>query len=479
MPWSVPVPVKRSTFVSLHAKHRECNVEVDLGAIRAFASTHTHTIPETRLLYSDLQKSIDTNVPGRLGSGRSGFYRNWYLKGMGRTLLASNWNRAADIYHNSGHLLPSAAIREYLTSVYLRAKKGVRSIVPCEGILFRPIDKSLDNYVVQVFGRGDTKGLEIDKRFQAITVKRDGFIRISNLSWLLDRIGVDLIDRESFQSLLGFFGLLHSAFTGSATLTNAITPADLVRAIDQAVDAGVRNFRTYFAAGIYWGSFHNNFTADGRFLDLEVPQILGRPFVGSVLWGRPSKRRVPFSPKLPLVGTELIFFLKEMRLFVKFLEHRLAFLLAMKGHRWRKSELEFTEELVLLLGRHFGKNHLVNSKAAVCEVLHDTFARHFSPTPSESRQLKLMLSSYLGHFLDRPVRGRPQFKMDYIEPSLARSEPSRVPMYLCPEFLIPTVDLSMGEFLGREITRIEAIKDLDRLLHELSRLGEKLAGMAT
>ena len=45
-----------------------------------------------------------------------------YLKGMGRTSLAANWSDAEDRCHHSGHMLPSAAAREYLVS---RALEGL------------------------------------------------------------------------------------------------------------------------------------------------------------------------------------------------------------------------------------------------------------------------------------------------------------------------------------------------------------------
>ena len=140
----MPVPVRRSDFVALRRRHDPLNVEVDLGAIEAFSTTARRLPPED-LLYCDLQAGPDAHRL-RLGSGRSGFYRGWYLKGIGRTPLAGNWNLPAERLHNSGALLASAAIRERVASLYLEAAGAGGSIVPCEGLLIRPLPRALRGF---------------------------------------------------------------------------------------------------------------------------------------------------------------------------------------------------------------------------------------------------------------------------------------------------------------------------------------------
>ncbi|HEX9943664.1 MAG TPA: hypothetical protein VGG03_16765, partial [Thermoanaerobaculia bacterium] len=112
-PWQVPVPLRRSDFVPFDRRHARLNVEVDLAAIATFSSTR-RCVPPEDLLYCDLQVDPDASWPRRLGSGRSGFHRGWYLKGIGRTPLAANWNLPLERVHNSGFLLASAAIREHV-----------------------------------------------------------------------------------------------------------------------------------------------------------------------------------------------------------------------------------------------------------------------------------------------------------------------------------------------------------------------------
>src|SRR3954467_2453467 len=128
-PWNVPVRVEAASFVPLYAVHAELNVRT--ASSPAFDS---RVQPRARheLLYADLQTPLYSHVSGRLGSGRSGFYRGWYLKGIGPTPLAANWNRG-DHLHSSGHLAASAAIREYIASLYVARQGSADTIVPCDG----------------------------------------------------------------------------------------------------------------------------------------------------------------------------------------------------------------------------------------------------------------------------------------------------------------------------------------------------------
>src|SRR5580765_2762665 len=87
LPWSVPVPVRKSDFVPLYGKHADCNVEAFLGGISPYGAT-LRPIDADDLLVCDLQCTPDVSFHGRLGSGRAGVYRNKYLKGVGRTTLA-------------------------------------------------------------------------------------------------------------------------------------------------------------------------------------------------------------------------------------------------------------------------------------------------------------------------------------------------------------------------------------------------------
>ncbi len=81
-PWIVASPVRPSRFVPQREEHAIYNVETDLGALGAFGGLIEKPDLET-LLFSDLQTQTGFHEPGRLGSGRTGFYRGAYLKGWG------------------------------------------------------------------------------------------------------------------------------------------------------------------------------------------------------------------------------------------------------------------------------------------------------------------------------------------------------------------------------------------------------------
>ena len=114
LPWYVPTPVRPSSFVSVYRRHDYCNVECDLGRIRAFDAVMSAR--HDPVAYADLQSNPDGQGRGRLGSGRAALFRGHYLKGIGRTALAGNWNSTADVDHHTGHLLASGGIREFLVS---------------------------------------------------------------------------------------------------------------------------------------------------------------------------------------------------------------------------------------------------------------------------------------------------------------------------------------------------------------------------
>jgi hypothetical protein len=311
--WTVPIPVKRSQFAAMDPSHDRYNVETDLAAIGAFSLTANP--PAEDALYADLQTLPRGNVWRRLGSGRAGFYQGAYLKGMGRTSLAGNWADAEDRYHSSGHLLPSAAVREYLVSRALAALDEDAAIVPCTGLLVRELDAPIDSFLHAMLPEAEGRFADIDRRMQAITVKKADFARFSNFVWALDHIGRrDEIADVMFRVHATLLPPGARPDTGASSSPEAIAAA-LASAIERAVDG----FASYARAGVFWGSFTNNFTADGRFLDLEVPMALLQPFFGIVGEGERGLSR-------DWAGLEVLSYLRQAAAFVTWLVDRLSFL---------------------------------------------------------------------------------------------------------------------------------------------------------
>lgn len=357
--WSVPVPVRRSTFVARDPAHEALNVEVDLAAIEAFGLRGRAAHGE--LLYSDLQSNADGNVNRRLGSGRAGFYRGAYLKGLGRTTLAGNW-LDDDQYHATGHMQASAAARERLISRYVVAGGAGATINPCEGVLVRALpDPDLD------FLRGllgpDHPPFAVDLRLQAISIKPGGFARLSNFLWAIDHHGVEPT------WLVDYLGALAAALgpVGAPAPTAAeLDPEAIAGRFAAAFERGLASFDAYRRLGVLWGSFHNNVTADGRFLDLEVPTVLGGPALGKPVPRGVDPRRARWT------GLDAGKYVTQFRAFLAAFRARLA-LLAEYG--FTGGAAEFLRELDRALATAFPPGHLVFDRAALAAYLVDSVAQ--------------------------------------------------------------------------------------------------------
>src|SRR5688572_30537518 len=181
LPFVCPVPVREVPMVSLHREHAELAVRTDLEAVGGHGRTDREPV---QLLFADFQLAAWSNSVRRLGAGRAGFYRGHYLKGIGRTPLAANWNDPEHFYHASGHLFPTAAVREYLTTVYMEARGLSRRLVPCTGLLLSKLEPTLEQQLATALGEGLRHLAPIDRALQAVSVKPAGFARASNFLWL-------------------------------------------------------------------------------------------------------------------------------------------------------------------------------------------------------------------------------------------------------------------------------------------------------
>ncbi len=324
--WSVPVPVRSSTFTPSAGDYARYNVEVDLARIVPFGFVRTRPV-DPQLLLADLQCNADGNANRRLGSGRSGYFQGKYLKGIGRTPLAANWT-SADRYHSSGHLLPSAATREFVVSALLKAAGAASCINGCEAVLVRELPDLDEDWLVDL--RGPTHSLcEADRRLQAITVKDGAFARPSNFLWAIDHFGTEPNwVSDYFLSVRRSLGGEGAENLGESD----VTPQGLVVALAEAIERGLSSYTEFRSVGLHWGSVHNNFTADGRFLDLEVPLVIGQPFLGWVgLCGQDPRAGYWF-------GLEVLSYARQMGDFVRSYRERLR---GLPPHRFSDLELEF------------------------------------------------------------------------------------------------------------------------------------------
>ncbi len=277
-PWSFPVPVKPGNFEGLCKEDQIFNVVTNLSALDSPRSLSKSQ--KNEFLYSDCQTPYAATAL-RWGAGRSGFYKNKYLKGVGLTPLAANWN-SPDLLHSSGVLPAYSGIFELLISDYL-SKNGLKeTIVPCETILFAENQKDYVDALITFENLQDTKPASINRKIRAITVKPSNFIRPSNIIWLLSQSILERPIDESY-SLPAFFKILYQGCRGDFSYApDEISIEAICNELENAFKRCLLNFEKFLLIGLDWVNYHNNFSLDGRFIDLETPVLFGKPFCGCI-----------------------------------------------------------------------------------------------------------------------------------------------------------------------------------------------------
>ncbi|NNL84684.1 MAG: hypothetical protein HKP27_03480 [Myxococcales bacterium] len=140
------------------------------------------------------------------------------------------------------------------------------------------------------------------------------------------------------------------------------SPENLARAFLASVDRGLENFRLYFRSGAYWGSYHNNFTADGRFLDLELPLLIGVPFFGQIEDSTPIE-----DESIPeWIGTQVFTYVAQVRRFVAAFQVRLRFL-ANNVFRGNVRSTEYLSALNRAFDEEGPQNHPIRDSGALLE----------------------------------------------------------------------------------------------------------------
>lgn len=372
------MPVRRSTFEAPSAECARYNIEVDLAQIGTFGFARGRP-PQAELLLADLQCNADGHVRHRLGSGRSGYYAGKYLKGIGRTSLAANWS-GSDRYHASGHLLASAAARESLISTVLEAGGGGDTINACEAVLVRELTDRDTSWLAEL--RGGYGVSAADLRLQAITIKDGRFARLSNFLWALDHF--EVVPTWVPDYLLAVRRGLSAPQDGPRA--EDVTPRDIAEAFAASVDRGWNNFAVYRRLGIDWGSYHNNFTADGRFLDLEVPLVFGQPVVGWI-------SRVGSDLRMgKWIGIDAGSYVRQVRDFIATFRARLQVL---PLHRFEEAPGEFIRELAVELDELFGPEHLVFDPGRLADELVCTLSAELELSSAGRRDLAVVVEDSL------------------------------------------------------------------------------------
>lgn len=459
LPWNMPVPVRpAASYLPLLPEHASLGVVTDLGSIGSFGITTDPTWAEG-LAAADMQTNLDVNAPGRLGSGRAVFYRGKYLKGVGRTPLAANWADPNDVYHHTGHLLPSAAGREFIVSLVARCLGCGDAIVPCEGVLIDKLDPRLHGLPEALRSKLPDQYRELrlqaaDQALQAITVKPGQFARLSNLTWYWNT----LIHATKDSFVVTAARLSHAAFTGFRNVPDAgLSPPVVVGALETAIRQGVANCLTFIAKGIFWGSFHNNFTADGRFLDLELPTLTGGNFLGVAMVRGDKLQTGQWSAQHLNVGTEVFRYIGESRLFIRYWENRLRWL-AEWGSYLGSGERQFLLGLADCLHDTFTPDSLAFSRELVLDHLVGFFRERLALGTAEVQPLEQLLGeAYEVCFHD--AEPQHQWNFERLEIDMPDVEPGLQLHLYYPSFLAGVQNRPLGrwqEEIGQTLRRIDS-----------------------
>lgn len=432
------------------------NIEVALDRISPFAFTRERSSGD--LLYCDYHIELDGNWSGRLGSGRGGVYRHHYVKGVGRTLTAANWNEPRDRYHGSGHLSIGSALRERLITEVLRLRGLRATIVPCEGVLVRSL-RTLEARAVRA---GATSSIArctpADACMAALTVKPANFARIGNVVFALDYF-------DPTPQALGrlFLQIERYLRAPGERRPSDGAPRAIVEALDAAFHRCFAHFQAFGRIGLLWVTTAGNVTLDGRVLDLETPHFFGTPFVGR----RVRCRAGDFDTTLPL-GFEELGCAGTWRRFLDWLATRLEWL-ATAGVVAQPEARTFLRELSRGVRARFSQRHLVHNDAALEASAISNLDAVWNLSPRDRQRLKAFARDALRRSVyGDPITTRSFTRWRRLDPGPA--PPTPTPFYFEAPAFLPCGVAPDGSRFAADLASLSAETEPRRLLGRLRRL---------
>nr|MCH9683835.1 hypothetical protein [Deltaproteobacteria bacterium] len=310
-----------------------------------------------------------------------------------------------------------------------------------------------------------------DRVLQAISIKAGDFARLSNFIWLASFTRPRAENVAEFAYRLAMYARPPEAELPPA---NELSPTTVVHAVREAVERGVRNFIRHFELGIYWGSYFNNFTIDGRFLDLEVPLVHGHPFVGKLCdHSTPRLRRAPERADGTLLGVELFDFIHHVRASVQALRALLGMRQAMARDALAR---QFLAGLVDELDTQLGPDHLLHSRTGLCALVTDALV---ACGGHRSRVQAAVEYEYDALFADSQGEA-PALGLQQMPGTLAPPEPTRWSTAFSATTLLesghdhggPSPD---AELINHLLIRLDSITDPDELLGQLLEAEQTIA----
>jgi hypothetical protein len=477
-PWAIACPVTESRFVPQLPEHAVYNIQTDMAAIGSFGGMVERPDFDA-LLFSDLQTQTGFHEYGRLGSGRTGFYRGAYLKGIGRTPLAANWWRFKDRFHATGHLGASGAARELIVSRYFLAKGKGHLINPCRGLLIAELEPQLRE--ARAWRRWtDEECLPCDLALQAISVKDDRFLRFSNVVWHLNNINVAHAESD----LIRFFGYLMNGLCPDEPIdVGQLVPSRIAATLAATIERTIQNFREYFRLGINWLMPYNNFTIDGRFCDLDVPLFTGPGYLGAALncelWQAGSATayapdHVDFGS---IFGLSAIAYLHQVRTVLCSIEAGFRGLLRANFH-YSEPEREFMNGFLYSLEEALPPSHVLWSGAACARMLKGWIDEDCEIEAAHRAEIDELVDHAVVTRLDHAVLAGRTISVEKVEglrcaragasPNLTES------FYAITGSRVRPEKLEEAQFLNDCVARLDALTDRDEFLAAITEVAASI-----
>jgi hypothetical protein len=277
--WIIPFEVTEGAFNHSWKQANNYNI---YACYDSYAGNASSKMPDeiNSLAYCDLQRSFSSPLTF-MGSGRSGFYKDTYIKGLGRTPLVHEW-QGENFLHSNGTLQASSAIREAALSLYLN-KKDSSLINGIIDIRFADIDAYSKGVVERIYSYHNILPPAIDLKYIAQTQKTGNFGRYSNIVWAMRNLGVNLnekIDFSNYRAVLrdlkkSLQSCMVTEIKTELSSSEQFNVSELWVSLEEKIRLAVTNTAKINCHGVKLVSMDNNFTLDGRFLDLEIPLFTG------------------------------------------------------------------------------------------------------------------------------------------------------------------------------------------------------------
>jgi len=192
--------------------------------------------------------------------------------------VVKTWASEDNLLHSNGLLYPSGALREFIFSIFL-GEQASQLINPVSNFFLMEGTPYSKQVAEKLYAQFDTVPGHLDHAFTSQTVKSGDFIRFSNIRYIYNLMGTRFDapgDAIALAELLA--AIKHGLHRKPHDAEVIIEPSDLNEIIEGIYAAAIQSIKNVIAInmlGVKLGSLGNNFSLDGRFIDLEVPVFTG------------------------------------------------------------------------------------------------------------------------------------------------------------------------------------------------------------